>query len=121
MMNNNFSFRLTYTIFQETLLDFLWFPLWWYSFGLQRNLRRAWMSLVHREESLGIRLWLSTLSQPMYGQTDIQSRMISFVFRVGILIVRLMMLAAWMIVLILSLLAYILFPIGIGYGIATSF
>lgn len=120
-MTSSFSSRLIITLLSETILDFLWFPLWWYSFGLQRNLRRAWTSLVRREESLGIRLWLSTLSQPMYGQTDIQSRIISFVFRIGILLVRFVMLAVWMVILFLSLLVYILLPFGIGYGLATSF
>lgn len=116
-MISSFSSRFIITLFSETILDLLWFPLWWYSFGLKRNVVRAWISLQRREESLGIRLWLSTLSQPMYGQTDIQSRIISFVFRVGILLARLVMLAVWMVVLVVSLFVYILLPIGIVYGI----
>ena len=116
-MQSSFAIRCTTILVLETIGGFFWFPLWWYSFGLQRCLRHAGASLARREETLGIRLWMSTLFQPMYGQTDIQSRVISIVFRIGILFIRMMMLAVWMILLFISLLAYVAVPIGIVYGL----
>lgn len=119
-MKQTFAFRLSALFLVETIGDFCWFPIWWYTIGLVRCVRRALTSLTRREQTLGVRFWIATLFQPMYGQTDIQSRVISFIFRILILVVRVALLASWMIVLIGGVIVYMIVPLFVVYGIWTS-
>lgn len=57
------------------------FPLWWYGEGAA-SVGRWLISELRREWSrFGIRLWIKSWLQPMYGMSDIASRLISVVMR----------------------------------------
>jgi hypothetical protein len=73
----------------EVVGDFLYWPIWWYTRGLQLTSLYIIASLRRWESSLGVRLMFVHLFQPMYGQNDREGRIISFFMRLILLIVRL--------------------------------
>ncbi len=74
-------------------------PLWWYSFGIVWLLGAVKNSAVATWEHLGVGLWARNLFVPMYGQSDIWGRIISFIVRFVNVIFRLIGMALWMVVL----------------------
>lgn len=73
----------------ELFGDLLYWPIWWYTRGLQLTSLYIINSLKRWESSLGVRLMIVHLFQPMYGQNDREGRIISFFMRLMLLIVRL--------------------------------
>jgi hypothetical protein len=104
----------------ETVGVFLLFPVWWYSRGLIQTFQWVGRFLRAREEVLGIRMWFASMGKPMYGQHDWQSRVISFVFRVLILIVRILTFLAWIIFVIIAFLLYCVIPFIVVYGLLSN-
>lgn len=86
-MNNNFFFYLG-KISAQVLFDIVYFPLWWYSFGFFRFLKILGSFLKERWLIIGAGVWLKNLFTPMYGQSDIASRLISFFIRLFQIIFR---------------------------------
>lgn len=60
-------------------------------------------------------VWVRNIFTPMFGQYDWQSRMVSFIVRVGNIIVRGFGLLLWTVICALAVLAYLLWPIAIVY------
>lgn len=86
-MNNHFFFYLG-KISTQILLDFLYFPLWWYSVGLFRLFKKIGLFLKERWMVIGAGVWLKNIFVPMYGQRDFTSRAISFFIRLFQIIFR---------------------------------
>ncbi|MBI4262681.1 hypothetical protein HY624_04105 [Candidatus Uhrbacteria bacterium] len=107
--------------FKNIILDFLYFPVWWYTRGFVDVLRWAGNSVQARESAIGIRIWIANLFVPMYGQSDWQGRSISFVFRVLILLVRSFLFFLWVFIICALVLAYLVWPIGAAFGFITVF
>lgn len=110
MFKRNF---LTYgsQIIAQVLLEIIYFPIWWYSFGFIERLKKNWSFLVQREKSLGFRIWLKNIFVPMYGQYDTAGRVISFLIRSVQLIFRGFLLLIYFIIFLFSMLLWLLFPI----------
>ena len=87
------------SIFRYCLIDvignFLYWPLWWYSRGLQLVGIYILKAIQKTEADLGVRLMLVNMFQPMYGQNDREGRIISFVMRLVLLVSRLVV---WLVV-----------------------
>lgn len=86
-MNNNFFFYFT-KISSQILLEFVYFPLWWYSVGFLRFLREIAEFLKEQWIIIGAGTWIKNLFTPMYGQRDFVGRAISFVVRLFQIIFR---------------------------------
>lgn len=82
-------------VFFETIVDLVYWPFWWYSFGLQRVGQWAHTALKDANDAVGFTLWLKAMGEPMYGQHDWQGRLISFWFRVIILVFRFGVMVLW--------------------------
>ncbi len=108
-------------IFRNIILDFLYFPLWWYTRGFVDVLRWAGKSVQARESAIGIRIWIANLFVPMYGQSDWQGRIISFIFRIGILLVRSFLFFLWVFMILALVLTYLSWPIGAFFGFSRVF
>ena len=102
MIKHNF---LTYgsQIIAKVLLEIIYFPIWWYSFGFFERLKKNWRFLVQREKSLGFKIWLKNIFVPMYGQYDITGRIISFLIRSVQVIFRGLLLLVYFLFFIASL------------------
>jgi len=117
MLTHNF---LTYSgkIILQILGEILYFPVWWYSVGFIRAAKRLFRFWKGQEESLGFSIWVKNIFVPMYGQRDIAGRVISFVMRLVQIIFRGLVLLFWLGLVLLSLLAWLAFPILLVLAIA---
>ncbi len=59
----------------------LYFPVWWYTRGFMRYIRALGRSLGVVNETLGVTIWIRNIFVPLYGQTDIAGRSMSFLIR----------------------------------------
>lgn len=97
----------------------LYFPVWWYTRGLLRIL-----NLIKREvwgiaRMLHLPTLFKYLLKPMYGYTDILSRIISFYVRivqfVVLLVFTLVVVAFLLVLLVVWLMAPVISIYGVGY------
>ncbi len=80
---------------REFVGDVIYFPVWWYSRGLSltaSSLMRSWERLV---DHLSLRILWRTMGKPMYGDYTRSGRIISFFFRIFLLVTRIIVLAVW--------------------------
>ncbi len=75
-------------VIAQVLWDFLYFPLWWYSAGLFKTIRGVVGFCQNQESSIGFTIWLKNIFVPMYGQSDMAGRFVSFFIRVIQIIYR---------------------------------
>ena len=95
----------------DILGDFILFPLWWYTRGLQRYGRLLWRNIQMVERELGVLIWMKNIFRPMFGQYDWQGRIISFFMRVVNIIFRGVILVLWSSICFILFLAWIVFPL----------
>ena len=113
-MNSNFLFFLS-KISVKIILDIAFFPLWWYSTGLLRFLGDVKVFLNERWMIIGAGVWLKNIFTPMYGQSDIVSRLISFVIRLIQVIVRFFIFLIFLVLAMIAVALWIFLPIAIVY------
>ncbi|MBI5655177.1 hypothetical protein HZC53_06025 [Candidatus Uhrbacteria bacterium] len=102
--------QLTRLIAVDFFGSVLWFPVWWYTKGLKRLALRFWNGLQYRISSYGLRVWIKNLFVPMYGQHDIQGKIVSFFMRVVVLIGRSIALAVEAVVYAFGLVIWTVAP-----------
>lgn len=115
-------FGLTGQVIGFIAKDIVWnavyFPIWWYTRGIFRIL----VLMKHQVSSLARTLHLPTLFKyllkPMYGYTDIISRIISFYVRIVQFIVLLLITLVVVVGLVVLLTVWLAAPVLVLYGIA---
>lgn len=113
--NMLFFFKTLKVVFLDIIADFIYFPIWWYTRGLFRQIRSVFKSLYVRQDALAIGVWLKNLNKPMYGQYDMSGRIISFFARLSQIIGRSIWLLIWMLILLVWILLWLLIPVAIVY------
>lgn len=104
-------------IITDLILDVFYWPIWWYTKGLYHTLMFCFDEIKEQEENLGLSIWVKNLFTPMYGQYDIEGRIISFFIRLVQIIFRLFMLLSWAIMVFFLLIVWIALPPAIIYEI----
>jgi hypothetical protein len=104
-------------IFFSILKDIIFFPFWWYSFGLVKTIKRLADFVAAKEKSLALLVWLKNIFVPMYGQRDWQGAIISFFVRLVQIIFRSVILIFWIVVALVAFWIWFLAPILIIYMI----
>ena len=99
------------------ITDVLFFPFWWYSFGLLNVIRRLAKFVADREKSLALFVWLKNIFVPMYGQRDWQGFLISFFIRLVQIIFRSIILIFWLIVALAAFWLWVALPLFVAYMI----
>ncbi len=94
-MTRSVTSRATYFFLREFLGEVLFFPVWWYSDGLQRFSWDLFNHLSGVEYRLGVRLLVKTIWQPMYGDRTRSGRIISFFMRLVLIGGKGLVLAVW--------------------------
>lgn len=103
--------KTTVRVVKHELLSVLLLPLWWYTVGAVRCIRRC-VSLVSAADlRFGFSVWLRHIATPMYGATDAASRIISFFVRCVMIVVRGVGVFAALCAAVLIFLLYIAFPV----------
>ncbi len=96
-------------------LDVLYFPIWWYTEGARRALLWCVARVADANDQLSPGLWLKNIFVPMFGQTDLQGRLMSFFMRLMNVILRSIALVFWGFGVLWLFVGWIVLPIGIGY------
>lgn len=78
------------SLFLETIVDLVYFPLWWYGPGAVKAGQFFWQAFLGWDNYLALRIWVVNLFNPMYGQNDWQGMAISFVMRLFQIVCRLL-------------------------------
>jgi hypothetical protein len=104
---------LTYSgkIIISLFLEIVYFPIWWYSVGFFRFLKKVWNFLKDQENSLGFSVWAKNIFVPMYGQSDWAGRLISFFVRLVQVIFRGLVLLIGIIICLCLLIFWLLLPL----------
>lgn len=103
-------------LFLESVLDILYFPIWWYTKGAAHALRWCFGLLKQGNASLAPGLWLANLFVPMFGQFDWQGRIVSFLMRLVQIIARAIGLFIWVILCLVLWFCWLALPIVVVYG-----
>ena len=104
-------------IFIEILVDFLYWPIWWYSKGFFKILLMSFRQIFYQYEYLGLGVWVKNIFTPMYGMYDWESRIISFLVRFAEIIGRSILLILWSFFIFCGVLVWLILPIFIVYQI----
>lgn len=115
LVNNTFLF--SGKIILEFLQSVLYFPLWWFTAGFFMFIRKNINFINDQQKSLGVLIWFKNIFKPMYGQTDLQGRLISFFMRVVQIFFRSLLMLFFIIFSVLAILLWLIFPFFIFYQI----
>ncbi len=114
-MNSKNSGAYFLDAFSGTLRDILFFPIWWYSFGVVDVIMKLSVFVGQRQQSLGLFVWMKNIFVPMYGQRDIQGFIISVIIRIVQIIFRSIIMLFWLFFAFLLFSIWITLPILITY------
>jgi hypothetical protein len=107
-------------LFLETILDFFYFPLWWYTKGSLYAARSCFGIFKQGNANLAPGLWLANLFVPMFGQFDFQGRVISFFMRLVQIIARTVALVVWLLFCLVLFVIWLALPLIVLYGLVMS-
>lgn len=120
-MTSQKTSRVFAVILTSAVRTILYFPFWWYSRGFFNVLVGAGAWIKDFEQTLGLSIWIRNLFVPMFGQSDIQGRLISFFLRLFQIISKSVALFLFSIVVLVVILIWLLFPIVVIYQIFLHF
>jgi len=92
----------------DLVREILFFPVWWYTLGLARMAMWCAHSVKDAAQTTGLTVWAKNLFVPMYGETSVSGKLISFFIRLVMVIGRGIATFVWMIVAILLFVLYLL-------------
>jgi hypothetical protein len=107
-------------LFLEAILDIFYFPLWWYTVGFLHIIHKLAGYLKSGNEYLAPGLWLKNIFVPMFGQYDIQGKIISFFMRLVQVIARTIALAVWIVVILCLGFAWLAWPVVVVFFLVRS-
>lgn len=110
-MSNNNIFLYRGKIALELVKDFLFFPIWWYSFGVFQFAKKMYQFLCDQQKSLALSVWIKNILTPMYGQYDLAGRLISFFIRLFQIIARSIIMIFWILILICIIVFWLFLPV----------
>ena len=116
MLSNNFVFYIT-KILLEIVRDILYFPVWWYSRGLVNLAKSLLNFIVNKQKSLVLFVWIKNVFTPMYGQSDWQGKIISFLVRLIQIFVRSLIMFLWLVFALIIFCFWIILPVLVVYEI----
>lgn len=107
-------------LFLEFLIDFLYFPLWWYTGGI----KHAGLFCIHLVQwvnsYLAPGLWLKNIFVPMFGQSDWQGRITSFFMRSVNVVGRSIGLLLWVLIVLALFVVWLALPLFVIYMLFVS-
>jgi len=104
----------------ETIFDFIYFPIWWYTKGMVHAAKWCFDLLKRGNQTLAPGLWLANIFVPMFGQNDWQGRIVSFFMRLVQVIFRGIALIFYLIFCVILFLLWLLLPVAVVYGLIAA-
>lgn len=104
----------------EFILDLVYFPLWWYTGGVKHAGKFCIGLLQDGNMNLAPGLWAKNIMVPMFGQTDLQGRLMSVFMRFVNVVGRSIGLFIWSIVVLCVFVLWWLFPVFVVYMLFMS-
>lgn len=102
-------------VFQRLIVKFFlnifYTPLWWYSRGLKRAFDFCLHLLKVGNKNLVPMLWFKNIFTPMFGQTDWQGKIVSFLVRIANVFGRSLALLIWFFIVAFLFLLWITIPV----------
>lgn len=98
----------------------LFWPLWWYSVGLKQLLAALSKNILEEEHRIGVGLWWRNLFVPMFGQSDWQGRMISFVVRLVVGLFRTLLFGVWFVLALVVIAVWVFGPLAAAYFLSQN-
>lgn len=92
---------------QDGLRELVLLPVWWYSAGLKRVFLWALGSAQSASHFFGLGVWVKNLFVPMYGETSITGRGISFGVRLVMILARGAAVITWILIAWIVFLFYV--------------
>ncbi|RJQ33700.1 hypothetical protein C4566_03025 [Candidatus Parcubacteria bacterium] len=120
-MTQNILVQAIKSIFLDFIWEILYFPLWWYGPGLKRVALYTVNSIKNTEASLGVSIMFKNIFKPMFGQYDSQGRIISFLMRLLLTIVRTVMFAVLIVFNLVAIVFWVALPGFVLWGILFNF
>jgi hypothetical protein len=105
----------------EFILDIIYFPIWWYTKGAAHAWRWCFGLLRNGNSNLAPGLWLANLFVPMYGQFDLQGRIVSFIMRLVQIFARTVALVVWLSLCLVLFFCWLALPILVFRGLILTF
>lgn len=123
-MKNKISQNLTVLslrfIAVDIFFDILLWPVWWYTKGALRAFLFCLKIIRGQAERMGYGIWLKNLFTPMYGQRDLQGRLISFLVRFVMIVFKSIFLLFWSLFIFLGFFLWELLPLIAILGIISN-
>ena len=104
----------------ELLWDIIYFPIWWYTDGARKVLVSCVNMIKDVNAMLAPGLWLKNMFVPMFGQYDLQGRLVSILMRFFNVIFRTIGLLIWVILVVALFFVWILLPMAVLYFLTDS-
>lgn len=117
MIKENIALKSFRFILKDVFGDIVYWPIWWYTGGLLKAWNRMFNTIVSGIEDLSLMVWVKNLFKPMYGQSDWQGRLISFLMRLFQIIFRTIILLFWIIFALIIFLFWLILPIFLVFGV----
>lgn len=109
--------RIIERLFIDTAAALVYWPLWWYSKGFIAIMTWFMHTVSYYAQVSAVGVWVRNIFTPMFGQYDWQSRIISFIVRIGNIIVRSIGLLLWTLLCGSLVIMYLLWPPLLIYGL----
>lgn len=96
---------------QDILKSIIFFPVWWYTGGVVAVIEYLITQVKSLSQSFRLTVLFRYLLKPMYGQTDIWSRILSVPVRIVHFLILLVVTCAYTVFLSLLVMVWIVLPI----------
>lgn len=108
---------LTKNFIINPVKDIIFFPVWWYSFGLKKTTSWCWQKIKNGEKYFALKILLLNLFKPMYQEYSISGRLISFFARLFLLFFRSIGMLILAVIILFIFFIYLGLPIVTVYNI----
>ncbi|MCX6800243.1 MAG: hypothetical protein NT091_03810 [Candidatus Falkowbacteria bacterium] len=73
---------LSFIALGNFIVEIIYFPIWWYTFGVWETANKIFNFLKEQEKSMAFVLWIKNIGKPMYGEYNAKGIIISSIVRI---------------------------------------
>lgn len=97
-------------LFVDLAGSVVWFPVWWYTKGLQKVIDVATATIWYRVRAYALVVWIKNFFVPMYGEYSFWGRAISLMMRFVVLVYRVVALILESIIYLIGIVIWVFLP-----------